>query len=219
MRRRRRVRCGIRCSCTRAETPGVLSLRAQGRCRVDPYCPPGGHRTGEQCRRDEQHRRADEQNLIPDVSTQDLREIGIQGGKRTSERERPRGAEDRARDDQERAFPEDEPQDMGALGAERQPDPDFAAPASDRIGCDAGQADGGEHETEQTQTGELADNEPDHALESLEVLVHRTSVEDGEPRVSPPKFVVDGGHRAAIGHAADQHRRPLDRGAAEARDR
>ena len=67
---------------------------------------------------------------------------------------------------------EDEPQDMGALAAERESDPDLAAPAGDRIGCDAGQADRGEHETGQTQPGELADNDPDHALESLEVFVH-----------------------------------------------
>ena len=91
------------------------SLGPQGRGRVNPYRPPGGHGTGEQRRRAEQHQCADEQNLIPDISTQDLREIGIQGGKRTSHCERPRGAEDRARDDQERAFPEDEPQDMGRL--------------------------------------------------------------------------------------------------------
>ena len=128
--------------------PGVLSLRPQGRRRVNPYRPPGRHGTGEQCRRDEQHRRADEQNLIPDESTQDLRVIGVQGGKRTRESERARGAEHRARNDQERAFPEDEPQDMGALGAERQPNSDLAPLAGDCIGRDAGQADGGEHETE-----------------------------------------------------------------------
>ena len=147
------------------------SFRPQGRGGVDPYCPPGGHRTGGQCRHDEQHWRADEQNLIPDIVAQDLRVIGIQGGERTSHCERPRGAEDRARDDQERAFPEDEPQDMGALGAERHPDPDLATPAGDRIGRDAGQADRGEHETEQTQTGELADSDVGVALESLEMFV------------------------------------------------
>ena len=101
------------------KTPGVLSLRPQGRRRVNPYRLPSGHGTGEQCRRGEQHRRADEQNLIPDKGTQDLSEIGIQGGKRTRESERPGGTEDRARDDQESAFPKDEPQDTGALGAER----------------------------------------------------------------------------------------------------
>ena len=103
------------------------SLRPQGRGRVNPYCPPGGHRTGEQCGRDEQNRSADEQNLIPDIGTQDLRETGVQGGQRTRERERPRGAEDRACDDQKRAFPEDEPEDVEALGAERQPDPGSTA--------------------------------------------------------------------------------------------
>ena len=114
--------------------------------------PPGGHRTGGRCRRDEKHRRADEQNLIPDMVTQRLREIGIPGGKRPRERERPSGADDRARDDQERAFPEDESQYMGALGAERHPDPDLATPTGGRVGSAAAQADSGEHETEQTQT-------------------------------------------------------------------
>ena len=89
-------------------------------------------------------------------------------------RTRPRRAEDRARDDQVSAFPKDEPQDMGALGTEPQPDSDLAPLAGDRIGRDAGQADGGEHETEETQAGELCDSDPDHPLDSLEVLVHRT---------------------------------------------
>ncbi len=48
---------------------------------------------------------------------------------------------------------------MGALGAERHPRPDLATPPGERIGRDAGQADGGEHETEQTHTGELADSD------------------------------------------------------------
>ena len=37
-------RCPCRWSCARAVTAGVLSLRPQGRGRVNPYCPPGGHR-------------------------------------------------------------------------------------------------------------------------------------------------------------------------------
>jgi len=47
-------------------------------------------------------------------------------------------------------------------------------------GYTLGQADGGEHETEQTQTGELADSDAGIALESLEMFVHRASVEDRE---------------------------------------
>ena len=95
---------------------------------------------------------------------------------------------------------------------------DLAPLAGDCIGRDAGQADGGEHETEETQAGELADSDPDHALESLEVFVHRASVEDDQPRVSPSQLAADGGHWAAFGHAPDQYGCPLDRGAAEARD-
>ena len=91
---------------------------------------------------------------------------------------------------------------LGALGAERESDRDLVAPAGDRIGYDAGQTDRGEHETEQTQTGELADNDPDHALESLEMFVHRTSVEDGKPWVSSAQLVAVGGHRAPIGRGA-----------------
>ena len=106
-----------------------LSIRApvwchsapQGRGRVNPYRPPGGHRAGEQYRRDEQHRRADEQNLFPDISYSGSALIGIQGGKRTSHCERPRRAEDRVRDDQ------DVPsrRTLFTFGAERHPDPDL----------------------------------------------------------------------------------------------
>ena len=95
--------------------------------------------------------------------------------------------------------------------------PISAALACDRVGRDAGQTDGGEHETEQAQTGERADGGPDRALESPEVFVHRTSVEDSEPRLGPPQLVADGRHRASIGRTADKHGRPLDRGATEAR--
>ena len=113
---------------------------------------------------------------------------------------RPRGTEDRARDDQERGFPQDEPQDVEALGAERQPDPDLAAPAGDRIGRDAGQTDGGEHETEQTQTGERADGDPDRALESLDVS---SSIVRASKRVSRGSVRLNSSRTAAIAPRSD----------------
>ena len=78
----------------RAEFSAEAAGRVQGvedhRCPVTSArrveagpIPTGGHRSGKSCRRDEQHRRADERNLIHDISTQ-VRDPGRRAGANAS---------------------------------------------------------------------------------------------------------------------------------------